>query len=200
MDNPDGQAGEICETIIATAGATNVQTFIGIGSNIGDSEAHCVKAVTEILKDSRVAFLAVSSLYRTSPVSAIEQGNFLNAALAITWKEGAEALLSMLQDVEKSMGRQRVFPGGPRTIDLDILLFGSAVIDRPELTIPHPELHRRRFAVVPCLEIDDTVTHPRYGKPLKDFLPQIDATQRVEILKSFELGTILTERSAGTCN
>jgi 7,8-dihydro-6-hydroxymethylpterin-pyrophosphokinase len=81
------------------------------------------------------------------------------------------------------MERKRGPKGGPRIIDLDILLLGDAILDDPSLKIPHPELHRRRFAIIPCLEIEPEIIHPLFNKPLKEFLPYIDDGQKIKLIK-----------------
>jgi len=126
---------------------------------------------------------SVSSLYATSPVSGIAQEDFVNCALSIDWDDTAFELLHLLNDIETEMGRERGIKDGPRIIDLDILLFSDAVIDEASLTVPHPELHRRKFAIVPCLEIEGEIIHPSYNKPLKEFLPHIDDNQKIVLLK-----------------
>ncbi|MCX8022047.1 MAG: 2-amino-4-hydroxy-6-hydroxymethyldihydropteridine diphosphokinase [Syntrophorhabdaceae bacterium] len=153
--------------------------FIGIGSNIGDGVANCLASIEKIKKDKRAEILSCSSLYRTSPVSKIEQEDFINCAIKISWNDTPFSLLSFLNGIEREMGRIRVIKDGPRTIDLDILLFGDAVIHTPSLIIPHPELHRRKFALVPCIEIDPTLVHPVYKRELKTFLDEIGENQRI---------------------
>ena len=157
--------------------------FIGIGSNIGDSSAMCKAAVRELVRDQRAACFTLSSLYTTSPVSDIVQRYFLNCALRMSWSGSPEVLLDCLMKIETSLGRTREIPDGPRTIDLDILLFEDMVLDGPSLTIPHPRLHVRKFALVPCLEIDPTLVHPRYGRPLAEFLETLGDEQKIEYLE-----------------
>jgi len=157
--------------------------FIGIGSNIGDKARNCLDSIKAIAVDKRAHIRSVSSLYATSPVSGIAQEDFVNCALSIDWDGTAFELLHLLNKIEAGMGRERVVKNGPRTIDLDILLFGNALIDEASLTVPHPELHRRRFAIVPCIEIEREVIHPLYNRPLKEFLPHIDDSQKIVLLK-----------------
>ncbi len=157
--------------------------FIGIGSNIGDKIKNCLDSIKVIAVDKRAHMRSVSSLYATSPVSGIAQEDFVNCALSIDWDDTAFELLHLLNDIETEMGRERGIKDGPRIIDLDILLFSDAVIDEASLTVPHPELHRRKFAIVPCLEIEGEIIHPSYNKPLKEFLPHIDDNQKIVLLK-----------------
>ena len=159
------------------------RVFIGIGSNIGDRITNCIDSIKAITRDKRAHIKSVSSLYLTSPVSEISQEYFVNCAISIDWDDTAFELLHLLNGIETEMGRERGIKDGPRIIDLDILLFGDAVIDEASLTVPHPELHRRKFAIVPCIEIEGEIIHPSYNKPLKEFLPHIDDNQKIVLLK-----------------
>lgn len=157
----------------------NEKVFIGIGSNIGNSYKNCVTAIREISANPRVSLRSISSFYATSPVSTIKQDDFVNCAVEIGWEGTPGELLILLNSIESSIGRKREEKGGPRVIDLDILIFKDAIIDGPSLTIPHRELHRRKFAIMPCVEIDPGIVHPALNKPLRDLLAGIDKDQRV---------------------
>lgn len=161
----------------------NRKIFIGIGSNIGDKIGNCIDGIRAIAADNRAYVRSASSMYLTSPVSEIAQEDFVNCALSIDWDDTPFALLNLLNRTEAAMGRQRDIRNGPRVIDLDILLFGDSVIRESRLTVPHPELHRRKFAIVPCVEIDGEIVHPLYKRPLKEFLSHIDDSQRIALLK-----------------
>jgi 2-amino-4-hydroxy-6-hydroxymethyldihydropteridine diphosphokinase len=152
--------------------------FIGLGSNIGCHYVNCTRAIREVLSDERSTLRALSSLYYTSPVSAIPQPDILNGAFTIEWRDSAVELLSLLKQIEARMGRLEGERNGPRIIDLDILLFGHTVIRFPDLIVPHPRLHERRFALVPCLEIDPTLVHPTLEKGLDELLDSIEEEQR----------------------
>lgn len=161
----------------------NKNILIGIGSNIGNGIKNCMAAIKRISSDKRVDLKVISSFYATSPVSEIKQDDYINCAILISWKGTPEELLEFLLIIEKSMGRERKAKDGPRIIDLDILLFGDAILNEPSLTIPHRELHKRKFALLPCLEIDPNHIHPSYKKHLNDFLPLIGNDQTVTKLK-----------------
>lgn len=158
--------------------------FIGIGSNIGNRILNCRQGILNILQHEKAQFKAVSSLYTTSPVSDIEQQDFLNCALSILWNASAEELLLFLQSIEVSMGRIKYTPKGPRIIDLDILLFNDTILETHTLTIPHPELHKRKFAIIPCIDIDHTIIHPVFQRPLREFLLSIHDSQKIVLLKN----------------
>ena len=155
--------------------------YIGIGSNIGDRHSNCKSSIDRILSDSRAEFSALSSFYMTSPVSPVPQEDFLNCVLQIRWGGLPFELLELLRTTERMMGRVRDIPQGPRLIDLDILLMDDLVLESPELTVPHPRLHQRKFTLVPILEIDSSVVHPRLHRPLKEFLDEIGGDQKIEI-------------------
>ena len=151
--------------------------FIGIGSNIGNSRGNCLTSIKNISKDNRATRISSSSLYLTSPVSKVKQRDFINCAISLEWEGTPLELQSLLQRIETSMGRTRKIKNGPRIIDLDILLFSDLILSNPHLIIPHPELHKRRFAIIPCLEIEPEIIHPLYKKPLKSFLCEIEEEQ-----------------------
>jgi 2-amino-4-hydroxy-6-hydroxymethyldihydropteridine diphosphokinase len=158
------------------------RVFVGIGSNVGNSRNNCLLSIEKLREDKRVKLLSKSSLYVTSPVSFIRQDDFINCAVSILWDGSPFELLHLLNSVEHEMGRVRGVRNGPRVIDLDILLFGELIVETPSLTVPHPELHRRKFAIIPCVEIDPTIIHPVYKRQLKEFLPEIEDGQRIEKL------------------
>ncbi|MGD0231773.1 MAG: 2-amino-4-hydroxy-6-hydroxymethyldihydropteridine diphosphokinase [Syntrophorhabdales bacterium] len=172
--------------------------YIGVGSNIGDAFENCVQGIRKVIHDERAAFIALSSFYRTSPVSPIAQDDFLNCALKITWGAGPPELLSFLHEVEGALGRTRDVKFGPRTLDLDILLFDDLVLDTPALTIPHPRLHERRFVLVPCLEIEPRLVHPRLKRPLAEYLDQIGPEQKIEFFRRISVARIEADRPNGS--
>ncbi len=157
--------------------------FIGIGSNIGNSYKNCMMAIKQVSSDKRAKLRSISSFYSTSPVSGIKQDDFINCAIQIDWQGTPGELLRFLNTIESSMGRTRDEKDGPRIIDLDILIYGDTVIEEEHLAIPHRELHRRKFAIMPCIEIDPSVIHPSLNKPLGDFLPDLGDDQRITKLE-----------------
>ena len=154
--------------------------FIGIGSNMGQSRKNCVMAIERISSDKRVYLRSISSFYLTSPVSDIEQNDFINCAVEIDWEGTPRELLQFLNGIESSMGRARTEKNGPRVIDLDILLYGDQIINEDNLTIPHKELHRRKFAIMPCIEIEPDLV---LVKPLASFLSGIGPEQKITRLE-----------------
>jgi 2-amino-4-hydroxy-6-hydroxymethyldihydropteridine diphosphokinase len=160
--------------------------FIGFGSNAGDRFDYCDRAVTllGLLPFSRV--IAVSSLYETEPVrDSTDPGSgwFLNGIIQIETDLEPRRLLAICREVEQALGRDLAHRGGPRTLDLDLLFYGARVIEEPQLTVPHPRLHHRRFVLVPMVELAPDWIHPRLHRSMRDLLNALDdpsAVTRVE--------------------
>jgi 2-amino-4-hydroxy-6-hydroxymethyldihydropteridine diphosphokinase len=171
--------------------------YIGIGSNVGDAFDNCLQGVMAIISDERVTFVALSSLYRTSPVSPVAQSDFLNGALKIVWRGTPRELLSFMHEVEDGLGRERAVRFGPRTLDLDILFFDDIVLDTPGLTIPHPRLHQRKFTLVPCLEIDPNLIHPRFRRSLAEYLRELGDEQKIDLYGRIPADGIGAAKRAG---
>jgi len=136
-----------------------VIAYIGIGSNIGDAAAHCRKAIELLSEAGRV--VRVSSFYHTEPVGRHEQDDFINAVAAVETDRSPDDLLNVCHAIEDRLGRKRDVRWGPRTADLDILLYGDLVIERPELTVPHPQMALRKFVLAPLVEVAPDAMHPR---------------------------------------
>ena len=146
--------------------------FLSLGSNVGDREANLRDAQKRLGAVGRVT--AVSSFYETEPVEFTEQPWFLNCAVALETAQTPQQLMTSILNIEEAMGRRRVQKKGPRSIDIDILLFGDAVLDSPEVTIPHPAMHERRFVLEPLAEIAPEVRHGVLDQTileLRDALP-----------------------------
>lgn len=140
------------------------QAFIGLGSNLGDRQAMLRRATALLDGAAGVRVVRVSAFRETDPVGLTRQPRFVNAAAEIETTLSARALLDVLLGVERALGRERTGPRfGPRTIDLDLLLYDDAVVDEPGLTVPHPRLHERRFALEPLAELDPDLEVPGRG-------------------------------------
>ncbi len=164
---------------------TGVIAFLGIGSNLGDPGNNCRDALRRLQDLSGVSLVRVSSLYRTEPVGTVEQPWFVNAVAEVRTRLEPADLLRGLQGIEQDMGRRDKGTGGSRIIDLDILLYGSALIDGEDLVIPHNELHRRRFVLVPLNEIAPWAIHPRFGISAQGLLNRLDDRSVVEKIDDF---------------
>jgi 2-amino-4-hydroxy-6-hydroxymethyldihydropteridine diphosphokinase len=142
------------------------RAYVALGSNLGDREGTIRAALAELDGAPGVSVVAVSSLRETEPVGYLDQPPFLNGAAALETGLPARGLLDLLLAVERRFGRVRagVPPQGPRTLDLDLLLYGSARIDEPGLRIPHPRLHERRFVLEPLAELDPSLEVPGKGE------------------------------------
>jgi 2-amino-4-hydroxy-6-hydroxymethyldihydropteridine diphosphokinase len=139
--------------------------FVGIGSNLGEPERQIAAALDQLASEDGVELVAVSTLRETEPVGYLDQPNFLNGAAHIETELPARKLLELLLAVESRLGRVRGEGPrfGPRTIDLDLLLYGEETIDEPGLTVPHPRLAERRFALEPLAELAPDLEIPGLG-------------------------------------
>ena len=148
-----------------------VDAYIGLGSNVGDREKNIRAALEKLEKHSGIEVEAVSSLIETEPVGGPKgQLKFLNGAAALRTVLPPRSLLNEMQRVEKELGRERSIAWGPRTIDLDILLYADAIIDEPGLEVPHPRMHTRLFVLEPLAEIAPDAVHPALRKTAAELL------------------------------
>lgn len=154
------------------------QVYLGLGSNVGDREGTLFRALTA-LGERGLLVTARSELYLTEPVDAPPQEWFLNAVAGGRTALAPDDLLRACQEVERELGRVRVVFRGPRTIDLDLLLYGDRVERGPHLTLPHPHLHERRFVLVPLDEVAPDVVHPVLGLTVRELLRRCPDTARV---------------------
>ena len=159
--------------------------YLSLGSNVGNREANLRQAISRLGTIGRVQ--KVSSFYETEPVEFVAQPWFLNCALALETEKMPKQLLSSILQIEQEMGRRREKKKGPRTIDIDILLFGSSVIDTKDLTIPHPAMHERRFVLEALAEIAPEQRHPifkRTVRELREALPAGPSVRKINSQKS----------------
>lgn len=154
------------------------RAFVGLGSNIGEPRRQLQAAMKELneLPDTRA--VAASAVYRSAPLDYLEQPEFLNAVMELETQLTPEALLDGLQAIEKGHGRERPFAGAPRTLDLDLLLYGDATLATPRLSLPHPRMHERAFVLMPLAEIAPQAAIPGRGTARE--LLAACAGQRVE--------------------
>jgi 2-amino-4-hydroxy-6-hydroxymethyldihydropteridine diphosphokinase len=143
--------------------------YLSGGSNLGDRKAN-LKSATDALRKAGIVVRRVSSVYETEPVGFLSQPWFLNIAVAIETRLSPSELLTCCQDIEKLHGRVRSFPGAPRVLDLDILLYEDLIIDSPSLQIPHPRMTERRFVLEPLAQIAPDAVHPGLKKTILSLL------------------------------
>jgi 2-amino-4-hydroxy-6-hydroxymethyldihydropteridine diphosphokinase len=146
--------------------------YVGIGSNLDEPRRQVLEAFAELDRLPHTRLVKRSSLYRSAPMGHAAQPDFVNAVAQLETGLPAERLLAALQQLEARHGRERSFPNAPRTLDLDVLLYGNAQIDSPALTLPHPRMHERAFVLKPLLEISPEL-------PFKGFL-EACAAQKIE--------------------
>lgn len=152
---------------------SQVIAYLGLGSNLGGREATLRQAVADLSEQSELSVVRVSSFYETAPVGPIaDQPPFLNAVAAVETTLLPTDLLQVCLAVEQHHGRNRVAEvrWGPRTLDIDVLLYGETVLDLPGLTLPHPRLHERAFVLIPLLEIAPDLVHPGLGISIENLL------------------------------
>lgn len=155
--------------------------WLGIGSNLGDKTGNLRAAPAALARHGTIA--AVSPLYATEPVGPVEQDWFLNACAHLETGLDAAALLAVIERIESDLGRERGIPNGPRTIDIDLLLYDDLIVESAELTVPHPRMHLRRFVLEPLAAIAPGLLHPRLGKTIADLLREQPASPAVRLVR-----------------
>jgi 2-amino-4-hydroxy-6-hydroxymethyldihydropteridine diphosphokinase len=149
------------------------RAYVGLGANVGPREVTLLRAVDLLAAADGVEVLAVSQLRETEPVGVVDQPPFLNGAVALETTLTARELLGVLLEAERTLGRVRVERWGPRTVDLDLLVFGQERIDEPGLRVPHPRLGERRFALEPLADLDPELEIPGLGN-VSTLLSELD--------------------------
>ena len=139
------------------------RAYVGLGANLGPREVTLLRAVDLLAAVDGVEVVAVSQLRETDPVGIVDQPPFLNGAVAIDTSLAPRALLDVLLETERALGRLRAERWGPRTIDLDLLVYGDQIVDEPGLRVPHPRLAERRFALEPLADLDPALEIPGLG-------------------------------------
>ena len=157
-----------------------VDVYLLLGSNIGDREAN-LKRACELIRDEVSTDITQSHLYETAAWGKTDQAAFLNQAIMIQTDTEPLVLLTLLKNIEKKVGRVDTEKWGPRVIDIDILFYGSEVIQAPELQVPHPYLPVRRFALLPMSEIAEDLMHPVLKKTIEELLKLCPDTSEVKL-------------------
>lgn len=154
-----------------------IKVYIALGSNISPRHQHLKNAVNDLSQLENVEVIASSSVYETEPVGFTDQNDFLNMVVEVNTTLSAEQLLEKCQEIEQGLGRKRIVRWGPRTIDLDILLYNHENIETEHLIVPHPRMHERAFVLIPLIQLNDQVKLPS-GKSLKAKLDQLPKRER----------------------
>ncbi|WP_148631323.1 2-amino-4-hydroxy-6-hydroxymethyldihydropteridine diphosphokinase [Bacillus sp. E214] len=159
------------------------KVYIGLGTNVGDRESNLKDAISELAAVPEIEIISLSSIYETNPVGYLEQGKFLNMVVCINTTFDAQTLLVTCMKIEQILGRKREIRWGPRTIDLDILLYNQENIVTKNLIVPHPRMLDRAFVVIPLVEIDKDIILPNMEKPIREIMDDIPEKEGVRIWK-----------------
>jgi len=157
------------------------QAFIALGTNIEPRENHFIKALEMLTDHSEILIKKISSIYETDPVGYEDQADFLNMVIEVETELSAEKLLRYCQLIEERLGRVRTILNGPRTIDLDILLYSQENIRMDDLEIPHPRMHERAFVLVPLGEIAPEIVVPGTGKQVQQLLEELPREEKAGV-------------------
>ena len=161
--------------------------YLSLGSNVGDRARNLQDAIAALGK-AGAQVVRASSVYETEPVDYLDQPWFLNCAVEAETELAALDLLRTLREIEVQMGSKKLIAKGPRLIDIDILLYGNQVIDRPELQVPHPRMHLRRFVLQPLAEIAPSVQHPVSQLSISDLLAHTSDKSVVSVAAGLQPG------------
>ena len=165
--------------LLSTTVSTYV-AYIGFGSNIGDRLKHIQNAIHALSKTEGITLLKISSVYKTDPIGYEAQGEFLNGVIAIQTSLPPLSLLHTLKNIETVVGRQHRIRWGPREIDLDLLIYGDLCLQTEQLVVPHPEMHLRRFVLVPLAEIARDLVHPVCQESIQTLLERLEDDKSVQ--------------------
>lgn len=155
-----------------------VCAYLALGSNLGDRANNLKQAIIRLSQEPGVRILRVSNVYETDPVGNVEQDAFLNMVIAVETEHSPEQLLDKALSIEQELGRVRTIRWGPRTIDIDVLLYGHQRVQLERLQIPHPELTKRAFVLVPLRDVWRGETLPIYNQPISRYLSSLLEDQK----------------------
>lgn len=157
--------------------------YIALGSNIGNRENYLLHAIKKINLHPSIEVVNISSIYETDPIGYTDQAQFLNMVINVNTELTASELLRSLQEIEKQLERKREVKWGPRTLDLDILLYNHENIDAEQLIVPHPRMHERAFVLIPLYELNKDIRIPTLNKSISTIIDQLQDKEGVRIWK-----------------
>ncbi len=166
--------------------------YIGFGSNIGNRLSYIENAIHTLSQAKGITLQEISSLYETDPIGYETQAKFLNGVVAIKTRLSPHTLLHTLKEIEITVGRRHRTRWGPREIDMDILIYGDTCLQTSNLVIPHPEMHLRRFVLVPLAEIAPDIVHPVFNKTIQTLLERLEDDKSVVKNKDSDLSSYLS--------
>ena len=173
VSKPDAPIDMTFEDVAVVVDRERHTALLGLGSNLGDREQYLKTAVDQLSKDDYIKVKKVSSYIETEPYGPVDQPDFLNAAVLVETLYTAEELLMVTSDIEQDAKRERIIHWGPRTLDIDILLFDAEIISTERLTVPHKEMHLRDFVLRPADEIAPYLMHPVFNKTIHQLLEEL---------------------------
>ncbi|ASS97770.1 MULTISPECIES: 2-amino-4-hydroxy-6-hydroxymethyldihydropteridine diphosphokinase [Geobacillus] len=157
--------------------------YLALGSNLGDRVFYLRSAIEALHHHQEILITSSSSIYETDPVGYVNQGKFLNMVIEVATTLSPFALLDVTQQIERRLGRKREIRWGPRTLDLDILLYNHENIETEQLTIPHPRMAERAFVLIPLFEVNSHVAIPNLSEPLIDIIGRLPDKKGVHVWK-----------------
>ncbi len=158
------------------------EVFVALGANQGDREQNLIQSL-RLLEENQIEVIRTSAIYETEPVGYFDQDWFLNAVVQLRTDLSPDEFLHLIRKVETKLGRERKIVNGPRTIDLDILIWGREIIESEDLIIPHPRLHQRLFVLRPLMDIGADLIHPGFGIPIRELFLQLKNTEQIRLFK-----------------
>ena len=178
VSKPDAPVDAEFENIYVELTRSRHRVFLSIGSNLGDREGYLDMAIEELGRDASVEIQKISTIIETEPYGPVEQPNFLNGVIELETYLDPEEFLSVVLDIENEAGRERIIRWGPRTLDIDIVMFDDMIISTDSLVVPHPEMANREFVLKPMAEIAPHVIHPVFNKSVKTLYEELQSKQQ----------------------
>lgn len=148
--------------------------YLGLGSNLGDRKNYINRAISRLSSHAEISLLKCSTIIETEPYGKVDQPDFLNCVMKIKTHLTPQKILKLCLKIEKSLGRMRFETWGPRTIDIDLLLYGKEIIDEPELQVPHPEIPKRKFVLKSLVELSPEFVHPITGRTFRELYADLN--------------------------